>query len=91
MRKLQENREINMPTTNEQKYCLYMQQNVVLSGYNHNGRCLCLKCKEDECTPECRGGVHAVRISRKCSSGRICWIRGNCTECINATLYSKQK
>ena len=75
----------------KEKYCAYMQQTVIVSDYNGNGKCTCFKCEKTECNPECRGNVHSVRISRTCGSGRICWVGGNCTECINTTLYSKQK
>ncbi|MBR4507108.1 MAG: hypothetical protein IKP24_01080 [Alphaproteobacteria bacterium] len=77
--------------TDQEKYCKYMQQNVVVSDYNNRGKCTCLKCNQSECTKECSANVHSVRISRKCSSGRVCWIRGNCNECINTTLYSNQR
>jgi len=34
------------------KYCLYANRNVVLSEFNNNGRCACLTCKQEHCDKE---------------------------------------
>ena len=31
------------------KYCLYYNKNVVLSSHNSMGQCQCLNCKEEKC------------------------------------------
>ena len=81
MRKLQENREINMPTTNEQKYCLSTKQNVKISLHNGNGNCVCLNCTEQKCK-----GVLCEHFKPLHCTDMVDYLKGVnpiCTQCRN--------
>ena len=75
-----------------QKYCKCIQQNVVVSGYNDNGKCACLTCRKKQCDETCGAGDHTsniVNIFRSKKGPKKIWSRGWCVECLNATLYNE--
>lgn len=80
----------------KEKFCTYMQQNVVVSDFNNHGECACLDCRKKECNDkQCRALIHSVKLQipkqLKSKFDHIVEMNPNsgcqCTECINATLY----
>jgi len=60
----------------EKIFCAFMHADMIVSGYNHDGNCQCLKCTKKECDIEC------IKSS----------LRGNCNECVSATrLYNQDR
>ena len=84
----------------ETKFCVYMQQDVVVSGFNNDGECMCLNCRKKECNDkECRNLAHPVSVKLPkhikdklkmivCDISRCA---GKCSDCINATLYNERQ
>ena len=67
----------------KEKYCLYMEQNVICSGYNNDGNCRCLNCNEKKCKNSCKERTHP-KIFEWEDETKFCM----CSECINNTLYN---
>ena len=72
----------------KKKYCLYQDVDVVISSYNRDGKCYCLKCKKKECKQECRA---AKSERQRVFSREFIDMSCLCNECLNATIYSEQQ
>ena len=71
------------------KYCAYMEQDVIISGFNNDGKCRCLKCRKKQCETECRAAKSARSrvFAQEYLFNYICL----CNECLNATFYGKNR
>lgn len=78
----------NTNARNNKKYCSYHNREVVVSSFNNDGKCGCLKCNRAKCKPECKSVKNEYdRVVASFSFQNACW----CSECLNNTIYSEQQ
>lgn len=74
----------------EEKYCLYMDKNVISSGWNNYGTCVCLTCNKEKCDDNC--DVAKNRHARRRMMGTNSFgITSVCNECLDAKIYEQQQ
>jgi len=72
----------------DKKYCIYMQETVVSSGFNNDLQCVCLNCTKQQCERDKCDVAQTRRNASRMMGTNSFGIRSVCNECINA---SKQR
>ena len=75
----------------EEKYCLYMDKNVIPCSWNNDGQCVCLNCGKKQCDRENCEVAQNRHDRRRMMGTNSFGIISICNECLDAKIRSAQE